>query len=154
MQISLVRLKKDGSEKSFPLPSSVTVIGRRRSCDLRIPLASVSKKHCQLNFDDGALKIRDLGSRNGTILNGKNVTEAVIQPGDTIRIGSLKFTFRFDGQPQSVAPSAQAGQKSSQQSSQPEAAADELFASFTDIDEADSADNFLDKLDELEQKDS
>jgi len=154
MQISLVRLKKDGSEKSFPLPSTVTVIGRRRNCDLRIPLASVSKKHCQLNYDDGVLKIRDLGSRNGTVLNGKNVTEAVIQPGDKLSIGPLKFTFRFDGQPRAAAPSDKAGQKSSEKSSQPEAAADELFASFTDIDEADSADNFLDKLDELEQKDS
>jgi pSer/pThr/pTyr-binding forkhead associated (FHA) protein len=142
MQISLVRLKKDGSEKSFPLPSTVTVIGRRRSCDLRIPLASVSKKHCQLNFDDGVLKIRDLGSRNGTILNGKNVTEAVIQHGDKLSIGPLKFMFRFDGLPSQPAPAAT------------ETAEDEMFASFTDIDESDSADNFLNELEKLEQTDS
>lgn len=99
MDVNLVLLKKDGSHKSFPLPSSVTVIGRRHSCDLRIPLVSVSKKHCQLNSDNGVLKIRDLSSRNGTHLNGKRIDNAAIKAGDSIKIGPLTFVLQVDGQP-------------------------------------------------------
>ncbi len=100
MDVNLVLLKKDGSHKLFPLPSSVTVIGRRHSCDLCIPLVSVSKKHCQLNLDDGVLKIRDLGSRNGTYLNSKRIDNATIKAGDSIKIGPLTFVLQIDGQPE------------------------------------------------------
>ena len=61
MDVSLVLFKKDGSRKAFSLPSSVTVIGRRSDCDLYIPLMPISRRHCQLNHDEGVLKIRDLG---------------------------------------------------------------------------------------------
>ncbi|TFG50645.1 MAG: FHA domain-containing protein, partial [Candidatus Brocadiia bacterium] len=84
MQVNLVMLKRNGTRKAIPLPSKVTIIGRRHDCDLRIPLMKVSKRHCQLNFDNGVLKIRDLGSRNGTILNGKIIKESDIEAGDSI----------------------------------------------------------------------
>ncbi|OHB59433.1 MAG: hypothetical protein A2167_01990 [Planctomycetes bacterium RBG_13_46_10] len=103
MDVNLVLLKKNGPHKLFPLPSSVTTIGRRHSCDLCIPLVSVSKKHCQLNHDEGVLKILDLDSRNGTYLNGKRVDEAVIQAGDSIKIGPLTFVLQIDGRPQTIA---------------------------------------------------
>jgi pSer/pThr/pTyr-binding forkhead associated (FHA) protein len=103
MDVNLVLLKKDGSHKFFSLPSSVTVIGRRHSCDLCIPLVSVSKKHCQLNLDNGVLKIRDLSSRNGTHLNGKRIEKAAIQAGDSIKIGPLTFILQVDGQPEKFA---------------------------------------------------
>jgi pSer/pThr/pTyr-binding forkhead associated (FHA) protein len=99
MDVNLVLLKKNGSRKVFPLPSEITTIGRRRSCDLHIPLASVSKKHCQLHLDSGILKLRDLGSRNGTNLNGKPVDEAVIQSGDFIEVGPLRFQVLIDNSP-------------------------------------------------------
>jgi pSer/pThr/pTyr-binding forkhead associated (FHA) protein len=111
MDVNLVLLKKNGSRKVFPLPSEITTIGRRRSCDLHIPLASVSKKHCQLHLDSGVLKLRDLGSRNGTNLNGKPVDEAVIQSGDLIEVGPLKFQVQIDNQPKDAAASAGHGQK-------------------------------------------
>ena len=102
MQINLVMVKKDGSEKEFPLPSKVTIIGRRHDCDLRIPLSQVSKRHCQLNLANGILKVRDLGSRNGTILNGKKIDESEVQAGDCIEVGPLKFVFRIDGEPAEI----------------------------------------------------
>ena len=110
MDVNLVLLKKDGSHKNFPLPSSVTVIGRRHSCDLCIPLVSVSKKHCQLNLDDGVLKIRDLGSRNGTYLNSKRIDNAAIKAGDSIKIGPLTFVLQIDGQPENFAEYSSAAQ--------------------------------------------
>lgn len=106
MDVNLVLLKKNHSLKVFPLPSPVTVIGRSSSCDLRIPLMSVSKKHCQLTYDDGMVRIRDLGSKNGTHLNGKPVTEDVVKPGDHIGIGPLSFLCQIDGQPANLEDTA------------------------------------------------
>ena len=54
MNASLMLLKKNGAYKAFPLPNDVTVIGRRHDCDLRVPLPTVSRRHCQLSLNDGA----------------------------------------------------------------------------------------------------
>ena len=102
MDVNLILLKKNGSQRVIPMPSSVTVIGRLRNCDLIIPLMSVSKRHCQLSHSNGILKIRDLGSRNGTSHNGKVIKEAEIKAGDSIEIGPLKFIFQIDGKPKKI----------------------------------------------------
>ncbi|MHC4619425.1 MAG: FHA domain-containing protein [Planctomycetota bacterium] len=104
MDVNLVLLKKNGSQKIFALPSSITVMGRRSDCDLYIPLKPVSRRHCQLNRDRGVLKIRDLGSRNGTYVNGKRLEEeaAVVQPGDEIKVGPLTFVLQIDGRPEQI----------------------------------------------------
>jgi len=104
MDVNLVLFKKDGSQKTFSLSSDVTVIGRRGDCDLRIPVLTVSRRHCQLSLNNGVLKIRDLGSRNGTYLNGKPVDEADLRAGDYIKIGPLTFELQIDGQPREVVP--------------------------------------------------
>lgn len=141
MDVNLVLLKKDGSHKVFPLPSSVTVIGRRHSCDLCIPLVSVSKKHCQLNLDNGVLKIRDLGSRNGTYLNSKRINDATIKAGDSIKIGPLTFVLQIDGQPENFAEHSSDTQNTPQ---------DDLLT------DDEQLDNFaeLDELGSLEETDS
>jgi pSer/pThr/pTyr-binding forkhead associated (FHA) protein len=114
MDANLVLLERDGNKRVFPLPSSVTVIGRRKNCDLRIPLESVSRRHCQFNIDDKTLKLRDLGSRNGTFLNGKRIEEQVLKPGDSIKIGPLLFAMQIDGQPEKfMTPSEAPAQASS-----------------------------------------
>ncbi len=102
MNAGLVLFKKNGSRKEFPIPSSVTVIGRRQDCDLCIPLVSVSRRHCEINQDQGVLKIRDLKSTNGTYINGQLMKEAELQPGDRIRIGPIVFTLQIDGQPENI----------------------------------------------------
>jgi pSer/pThr/pTyr-binding forkhead associated (FHA) protein len=102
MATNLVFLAKNGVQKAFPLPSNVTVIGRRRNCDLRIPLDSVSRRHCQLSVENGNLKVRDLGSRNGTFLNGKRIEEDVAYAGDFIQIGPVLFGLQIDGKPEKI----------------------------------------------------
>ena len=102
MNVNLVMLKKNGTQKSFSVPSSVTVIGRRGDCDLCIPLMVVSRRHCELNQDQGQLRIRDLGSRNGTFLNGNKIGEAQLSPGDNIQVGPLSFAVQIDGQPEKL----------------------------------------------------
>ncbi len=95
----MVLFKKNGTTKSFPLPSAVTVIGRRQDCDLCIPLMIISKKHCELNQDQGQLTIRDLGSRNGTFVNGMKIENSQLNAGDRINIGPLTFIAQVDGEP-------------------------------------------------------
>ncbi len=105
MNASLVLLKKNGAYKAFPLPSAVTVIGRRSDCDLRIPLPVVSRRHCQLNLNKNALELRDLESRSGTFLNDKRVDgETAVKAGDYLRIGPLIFVCQIDGKPEKIVP--------------------------------------------------
>jgi pSer/pThr/pTyr-binding forkhead associated (FHA) protein len=141
MDVNLVLLKKNGSKKTFRLPDSVTVIGRRSNCDLYIPLTSVSRKHCQLNRHEAVLKIRDLGSRNGTYLNGKRVDEAVIQAGDNVKVGPLTFTLQIDGQPEEIGASASAGKKASAETPLDDLTPEE-FELFEELGEADDRDTF------------
>ncbi len=99
MDINLVLFKKNRTRKSFKLPSSVTIIGRRQECDLCIPLMIVSRRHCEIYESEGNLNIRDMGSRNGTYVNGQQVEEAQLNPGDTIGVGPLKFIVQINGKP-------------------------------------------------------
>ena len=157
MDVNLVLFGKSGSQRNFPLPSAVTVIGRRRRCDLCIPLTSVSRRHCQLNQDDGMLKVRDLGSRNGTILNGKRIDEAVVQPGDSIRIGPLTFVLQIDGRPDKIAQPVRAAQKPPPQDALKEEPADDRFGSAIELEDDfdslpdDDLDSLADAFDSLEE---
>jgi pSer/pThr/pTyr-binding forkhead associated (FHA) protein len=67
------------------------VVGRREDCDLRLEHKSVSKIHCVLVKTDGLLMLRDLGSTNGTRVNGTRVRRAALLPNDQLSIASYKF---------------------------------------------------------------
>ena len=91
--------RSDGERRSFSMARDMTVIGRREDCDLRIPLGEVSRKHCRILRDGDSLKLEDLGSSNGTFLNGQRVQEAMLSPGDTLQVGPVVFVLQVDGQP-------------------------------------------------------
>lgn len=99
MQVNLVFLKKNGTTSSFPLPSTVTFIGRRQDCDFCIPLMVVSRKHCEINLDQGKVTVRDLQSRNGTLINGERIEDRDVQAGDVLKVGPVEFVFQIDGVP-------------------------------------------------------
>lgn len=99
MQAVLVMFRSDGERRSFSMARDMTVIGRREDCDLRIPLGEVSRKHCRIVRDGDSLKLEDLGSSNGTFLNGQRVQEAMLGPGDTVQVGPVVFVLQIDGQP-------------------------------------------------------
>jgi len=136
MATNLVLMTKKGDQRVFPLPSNVTVIGRRRNCDLRIPLDSISRRHCQLSLENGTLKVRDLGSRNGTFLNGKRIKEEVAKAGDFIQIGPVLFALQIDGRPAKITPPASRpkAKKAVPAASDQEFADLEGSGSFADID--------------------
>jgi pSer/pThr/pTyr-binding forkhead associated (FHA) protein len=106
MQVNLFLLKKDGTIQDFPLPSTVTLIGRRQECDLCIPLSIVSRKHCELSINQNKLMIRDLHSKNGTFVNGQQVEDAQLNPGDRLNFGQVAFVVQIDGSParEAIAP--------------------------------------------------
>lgn len=101
MNVNLVLLKKDGTTKSFTLPSTVTSIGRRQDCDFCLPLSMVSRKHCEVNLDGDQVTIRDMGSRNGTFLNSQRIDETRAKGGDLLQVGPVKFVIQVDNLPAS-----------------------------------------------------
>jgi len=104
MDVRLVMFKADGTRRDFPVNKPRVVVGRKHSCDLRIPLNSVSRQHCELTFTGDVLKVRDLGSSNGTYHNSNRVQEAELGPGDELVIGPVVFTIVIDGEPTTIEP--------------------------------------------------
>ena len=106
MDVILIRFRKNGSPKAFPLPNGTTIIGRQRDCNLRIPIMAVSKKHCRITLVNGTPKICDLGSHNGTFLNDKRLSneEVDVQAGNSLRVGPVMFLFQIDGKPEKLTP--------------------------------------------------
>jgi pSer/pThr/pTyr-binding forkhead associated (FHA) protein len=84
------------------LSKEVTLVGRNVGCDLRLDHKSVSKLHCVLVKTDGLVLIRDLGSTNGTRVNGQRVRRAALLPNDLLHIASFNFRVLFG--PSEVAP--------------------------------------------------
>lgn len=80
------------SGRVIPISALPCVIGRDESCQLRIQSEHVSRNHCVISRSDSALVIRDLGSTNGTFLNGKLIqAESVLLDGDAIKLGSVRL---------------------------------------------------------------
>ncbi len=69
-----------------------TVLGRSTECDLSFSVTHLSRKHAQLSILNGQLVVKDLGSANGTFVNGERVQEAKLQRGDELRLDTLSFT--------------------------------------------------------------
>ncbi len=67
------------------------VVGRKEECDVRLEHKSVSKMHCVIVKTDGLLLVRDLGSTNGTRVNGTRVRRAALLPNDQLSIAHYKF---------------------------------------------------------------
>jgi pSer/pThr/pTyr-binding forkhead associated (FHA) protein len=75
----------------FDLTKDLIVVGRKEGCDLRLDHKSVSKMHCVLVKTEGLLLVRDLGSTNGTRVNGNRVRRAALLPNDQLTIANFKF---------------------------------------------------------------
>lgn len=99
MQVVLIMFRDGGDKRSFSLVREVTTIGRREDCDFRIPLGDISRKHCRLINDGEVLKVQDLGSSNGTFVNGQRIQEHELTAGDTINLGTVSFVVQIDGVP-------------------------------------------------------
>src|SRR5437763_16227134 len=73
------------------LTKDLTLFGRDEDCDTRLDHKSISKLHCVIVKTDGLLLVRDLGSTNGTRVNGQRVRRAALLPNDQVSFASLRF---------------------------------------------------------------
>jgi hypothetical protein len=71
-------------------------LGRNEQNDLSIDDPSVSGFHCEIDFERGTLTVRDLGSTNGTFINSVPVRQAILEPGQTLRLGNVELFFPPD----------------------------------------------------------
>ncbi|MCK6079614.1 DUF3662 and FHA domain-containing protein [Microbacterium sp. EYE_5] len=81
-----------------PLVKSRTVIGRGSDADITIPDAGTSRRHVEILWDGRRAMVRDLGSTNGTQLNGQKVSEAGLEPDSVVTIGRTRIVFRVVAQ--------------------------------------------------------
>ena len=86
-RVQQVRLRRD------------TVVGRGKDCQLRIPVADVSRQHCRFTLEEHRLLVRDLGSSNGTQLGDKTIPsgkDLLLADGDTVTVGPVSFIIHLD----------------------------------------------------------
>jgi pSer/pThr/pTyr-binding forkhead associated (FHA) protein len=81
--------KENGIREELKLKQeSPLTIGRSQEADISVADDRVSRLHCGIRYIEGEYTVKDLGSRNGTYLNGKQVDVGKLRPGDRIRVGS------------------------------------------------------------------
>jgi pSer/pThr/pTyr-binding forkhead associated (FHA) protein len=89
----------------------MTIVGRKEDCDLRLDHKSISKMHCVIVKTDGLLLLRDLGSTNGTRVNGQRVRRAALLPNDQVAFANFKFRVAIGPEQQIAVPMAQHTQR-------------------------------------------
>src|SRR3954467_10326187 len=84
----------DSAGAAFAVGNGEHRVGRADGNHIRLPDGSVSSSHCEITLDSsGNLLIRDLGSTNGTFIEGQRVREALVLPGQRLRLGNLQLLF-------------------------------------------------------------
>ena len=97
-QHAYLLVRTDGAPPvQFELGGALISIGRASDNDVIVDDGLVSRHHCQLKLQHGAYGFADLGSRNGSFVNGHQVNEIALGPGDLIRIGSTEIEFQVRG---------------------------------------------------------
>ena len=81
------------------------VVGRYSACDRCLNHPHISRRHCAFSWRDGRVWVQDLGSRNGTRLNGVPLRgPRPLEEGDWLHLADLTFEVRLSGQPAAAAP--------------------------------------------------
>jgi len=84
-------------ERVVLLTRPVTVVGRGADADLRLEDTGVSRAHAELRLDGGTVRVVDLQSTNGTLLNGRKVRIATLSDGDRLDLGATTLVYRSEG---------------------------------------------------------
>lgn len=161
MDARLVTFKPTGERIAIRLVKPITVIGRGTDCDLELPLAGISRHHCQIRLDDDQVEVTDLNSSNGTYVNSGQIRKWNLAVGDKFRIGTTTFTVQIDGVPQEILPDGapvrqtstnQAVQEPHQASSDETAMEADALAQLAQSHEEEDAETFVEALEEMSEK--
>jgi len=96
-------------QRTFPLQQGAPcLVGRAPTNDLSLVDSTISRKHAELHWVSDALHVRDLGSSNGTFVNGARIEAAPLTPGDLVTFGKVEFRLKADAEPEPVAEAAPA----------------------------------------------
>ncbi|WP_209623463.1 DUF3662 and FHA domain-containing protein [Saccharothrix coeruleofusca] len=87
----------DGSNRTYNLKQGGNVVGRGQEADFRLPDTGVSRRHLEITWDGHSAMLADLGSTNGTTVNGTPVQTWQLAEGDVVRIGHSSLVFRTQG---------------------------------------------------------
>jgi pSer/pThr/pTyr-binding forkhead associated (FHA) protein len=87
------------------LPGTLKTMGRAPRADFVVDAALVSRVHCRFTLKDtNELELEDLGSTNGTFVNGKKVTRVTLSDGDKLTVGRVQFVVNSASNPDSGSP--------------------------------------------------
>lgn len=98
----LLLLDDNAPPKRYPLHSLPVIIGRVPPADLVLEGTTVSRRHCRLELKDGQILLKDLGSTNGTFLNGARMEDpALLEDGAAVSVGAYRFRYHRRAQDES-----------------------------------------------------
>lgn len=95
--LELIILSPDHPVAKVELPDGGGTLGRNEGNDIRLEHATVSGSHCQLEVDGDRVRVRDLGSTNGTYIDDQRVQEGELQVGQILRLGELPMQLAKPG---------------------------------------------------------
>jgi len=98
--------------KTYPLRGSTT-IGRHSECHICVNTDGISRKHVQIDVEPDGLTVRDLGSSNGTFVNGKKIEQSELKVGDELKIDNIRFLVQTPGMSEPTADKSTADNTSS-----------------------------------------
>ena len=87
----------DDGPLSFDVGPDAVVVGRATDNAVCVNHASISRRHCEVRFSPEGVELRDLGSSNGTFVNGERIDRRVLKMNDDIKFGHLKAKLSPDG---------------------------------------------------------
>ena len=97
MDLVAVLSVDDGSHRTYQLQRGSNIVGRGQDAGFRLPDTSVSRRHIDIYFDGQVAVLHDLGSTNGTTVNGSSVQTWQLADGDVVRIGHSTVVFNVRG---------------------------------------------------------
>src|ERR1700722_6553631 len=100
----LVVLTQSMAGRSVELTAERTTVGRVEENAFQIAEPSVSSRHCEILFRGSDIVVKDLNSTNGTFINGEKISEAVLKPGQTLRLGNIDLRLDTPGAPAAATP--------------------------------------------------
>lgn len=119
MQVRLVVSRRQANHKVIVLKPE-TLVGRSAECNLRVASKEISRKHCRILIKDGVVSVRDLGSANGTFVNGYRLdadTDYTVAPDSELTVGGVDFLVQFT-------PPSDSAQENDQTIAEPKKGAD------------------------------